>query len=300
MPDLFLYRVWCEVEQMYYEIWSTTPPQVCPNNSAHAIDTTKTTFVDQQLETEKRDPSGRLRVQQSSRPLGTRVHFTSAGDDLNNLADVGGGDRLRFDHAIGDDTTHLVYADFNTIENETYIHEGYLSWKGWNFDDITIEVVPRIVTTVAGTNTDYYVNPSTPYIVLPSVMAGGAGNVTINESLEDPITPGLVYIPDAGDPQFGKPPAYWNADWNSTTKKFENISAAPNGDGRYNIFTEEIVFSRFANKLTFVNDGFLRLKTSDTDMVGHGMRVRATINIVGDDHVCSGSCVLTMHREKSC
>jgi len=302
MSDLFKYRIWCDTENMSYTTWAETEPLVCPNNIAHDIDANKTAIVDTILEDEKRDTSGKLRVHQTSRPLGTKVHFTSRGDDPTNVGDVGGGASLTFHHRIGDDLSHAEYMDFNTIENKSYIHEGYISWTDCDFDEVTVEIVPRIVTTTPAADTGYFVNPATPYIVLPSALAGGVSNVDINEDLSDPTTPGLIYMPEAGDPQFGKSAAYWDADWNSTTKLFENIRPMPDGDGNYNIFTMEIVFSRFANKMLLVGSNAIHLKTSDTDMLGHGMRVRVTTVTNTDDdgdHEWHIGCILTMHRQKS-
>jgi len=305
MPDLYKYRVWCNVENMYYEIWGESTPLVCPNDSAHEIDETKTSILQFQEEGEKRDTSGKLRVHQTSRPLGTKVHFTSEGDDPSDVTLVGGGEKLSFHHSVGGNVQQIKHLDFNTIENLSYVHEGYISWTDCNFDQVTVDVVPRIVTTTpdANTGTGYFVNPAAPYIVLPSALAGGASNVDINEDLGDPTTPGLVFMPEAGDPQFGKPAAYWDADWNTTNKRFENIRPMPNGDGNYNIFTMEIGFSRFANHVQLVGNNAIQLKTSDTDKIGHGMRIKFTIdtNITmgdGDHDWCIG-CILTMHRQKS-
>jgi len=304
MPDLFKYRIWCDTENMSYTTWAETEPLVCPNNIAHDIDANKTVILETQLEAEKRDTSGKLRVHQTSRPLGTKVHFTGQGDDPSNINDVGSGEKLWFHHRVGDALQLIKHLDFNTIENLTYIHEGYVSWSGCDFDEITVEIVPRIVTTTvdANTGTGYFVNPAMPYIVLPSALAGGVSNVDINEDLTDPTTPGLILIPEAGDPQFGKPPAYWDADWNADTKLFENVRPMPVGDGNYNIFTMEIAFSRFANHIQLVGDNAIQLKTSDTDKLGHGMRARFTIDTNTDDdgdHEYHIGCILTMHRQKS-
>ena len=231
MPDLFKYRVWCTEENMFYEEWAEQEPVGCPNNRSHVIDSTKTTIVNQILQDEKRDSSGKLRVHQTSRPLGTKVHFAGRGDDITNILDIGGGEKLYFRHRQGDDIHHVKYVDFNCVENKTYIHEGYVNWKTCDFDEITVDIVPRTVTTTPGTDTEYFVNPAMPYIVLPSILAGGAGNVDIVEDLSDPITPGLVFTPEFGDPNSDpRPPAYWDADWNSDTKLYENITPKPSGD----------------------------------------------------------------------
>jgi hypothetical protein len=304
MITLNKYRIWCETEQMYYETWGETSPPACPNNSGHTIDSTKTTIVNSLTEEELRDISGKLRVQQSSRPIGTKIHFTGKGDHPEYVSDVGGGQPMKFDHHIGDSLTQIMYVDFNFVENRSFIHEGYVTWTGCKFDTISLEIVPTVTPTIPATNTPYFVNPAMPHIVLPKELAGGLSNVDITSDLTQPRG-GLIYMPQAGDVQFGRPPAYWNADYNKTTHLYENISPAPGGDGRYNIFTVEFAMSVFANELILMGENALLLKTSDTEELGHGMRVRITANThvnIDDnepDHDWGAGCMLTMHRTRS-
>lgn len=294
------YRIWCNTENMYYEVWGEIEPVACPNNAGHEIDTNKTAVVDSLTVEEKRDPSGKLRIHQTSRPIGTKVHFTSRGDHPDYVSDAGGGDLFKFHHHIGDDPTQVVYLDFNTVENKTFLHEGYLIWKGANFDSISLDIVPILTQIAPGENTDYFVNPAMPHIILPSILAGGAGNYEVTSDLSQPRG-GLVFMPQAGDPQFGRPPAYWNAEYNTSTHLYENISPAPGGDGQYNMFTVEFAMARFANDVLLLHDGFEHLKTSDTEELGQGMRVRATAttSLDEDDHDWSAACILTLHRARS-
>lgn len=304
MPDLFKYRVWCNTENMYYEIWAETAPAACPNNSGHDIDVSKITIIDSREEEEKRDISGKLRVHQTSRPIGTKIHFTSRGDHPDFVTNVGGGDQLKFNHHIGDPQDETIYLDFNFAENRSFVHEGYITWIGCKFDTITLEIVPVVTPVEPGSNTPYFINPAAPHIILPSILAGGAGNYNITSDLSHPRG-GLIYMPQAGDPQFGRPPAYWNAEYNKTTHLYENISPAPNGDGRYNMFAVEFAMSVFANEIILMGEDSLRLKTSDTEELGQGMRVRVTAHTHIDiennepDHDWSAGCVLTMHRTRS-
>lgn len=298
------YRVWCNTENMYYETYGETTPSICPNNSGHDIDLDRTTIVETFTSEELRDASGKLRVQQTSRPIGTKIHFTSHGDHPDYVSDVGGGEQMRFDHHIGDPLEQIVYLDFNFIENKSFIHEGYLTWTGAKFDTISLEIVPIVTNIAPGSNTPYFVNPAMPYIILPSMLVGGAGNYNITSDLSHPRG-GLVYMPQAGDVQFGRPPAYWNAEYNLSTHLFENISPAPGGDGRFNLFTVEFAMSVFANEIMLMGENSMRLKTSDTEELGQGMRVkviaRTHVDVEGGepDHDWGAGGVLTMHRTRS-
>ena len=303
MATLNKYRVWCNTENMYYEAWDEKAPVACPNNSGHDIDPDKTTIVTSLTQDELRDISGKLRTQQSSRPIGTKIHFTGVGDHRDYVTDVGGGAPMKFDHHVGDPLEENVYIDFNFAENRSFIHEGYVTWTGCKFDTLTLEIVPEVTPIVPGTNTPYFVNPAAPHIILPSILAGGAGNYDITSDLSQPRG-GLVYMPQAGDIQFGRPPAYWNAEYNKTTHLYENISPAPNGDGKYNMFTVEFAMSVFANQLVLMGENALLLKTSDTEELGQGMRIRITANTHvngGDDpdHDWCAGCMLTMHRTRN-
>jgi hypothetical protein len=98
------------------------------------------------------------------------------------------------------------------------------------------------------------------------------------------------------------PTAFWNADWNSETQRYENITPAPYGNGRYNIFAVEVIFARFINKIPLLSSGFIALNSSDTDQMGHGMRLKMTADTnkeTSQDHNWSVACIMCMHREKS-
>jgi len=240
------------------------------------------------------DSTGKLRFHETSRPLGTDTYFSSCGDDISDASKVGGGDScLKIRHAVGGGDSHSVYFDLNIASNETWLHEGYLSWLGFDGDMASLEIVNLPATTVAGTNTLY--NLYGGYLVVP---AAGDGTLDITSDLTDPRG-GLVYMPDSDE---GEPPlAYWNADWNPSTKQYENIAAAPTGDGRYNIFSLEIVLSRFVNKIALMGDGFMMLQSADTARLGQGMRLKLTVDrdTTVDDRVFSMTSIITFHRVRS-
>ena len=43
---VYQYRLYCETEDAYVEVWDTEAPTVCPNNNGHTIDTDSITVID--------------------------------------------------------------------------------------------------------------------------------------------------------------------------------------------------------------------------------------------------------------
>lgn len=241
------------------------------------------------------DQSGKLRVHQTSRRFGTRILWTGIGDDISDITTVGGGEPLIFSHLIGEQGPLFKYIDLNIIENQTYIHEGYMTWKDCLMDKLTLQIVPRTVTVsgVVGGNKTVYGG----YLVVPT--APGAGNYEVTSDLTAP-TGGLIYLPDGdtGDP----PNGYWDADYNIATHKFGNIRPNYTGTGRYHMFSYEIVFSEFVREIPLLASGFIALNSSDTDELGQGMRIKMiadTCTDIGGDHNWQLACILCLHREHS-
>lgn len=227
-------------------------------------------------------------VLQTSRPLGTQIYFTSEGDDDSDPTLVGGGEAISIVHATGDPTEQTKTIKFNIKENSTFLHEGYLIWGGAVFDSVSMSIVPEVTVTSAGTNT--FFNNYGP-IVIP---AAGDGTVIIAPEdimlVENPI--GIDFC--------DRKPGFWNADYNSTTHEFENITAAPLGNGAYNMFNTEIVLNRFVNKVLMLDDGFMMMQSAESVGIGHGMKFKFTTLTNGTDHNWKATIILTMHRQKTC
>jgi hypothetical protein len=234
----------------------------------------------------------KIETHESSRIPGTYTYYTGAGDNPNNIMDVGNGAMFILHHRNGDPTTQYLYIDFNVVENETWIHEGYMIWSGAAFDTITFEIVPRITSVTPASNT--YYNLYGGYLVVP---AAGDGTIQVTSDITT-HSGGLVEIPIDYDGNHIAP-AFWNADWNTTTKLFENISAAPLGNGKYNMFTVEVPLNRFVNKIPVLGDGFEMMQSADADKFGSGMRFRAKLETSMPDHYWNVGCILTMHRARS-
>lgn len=243
---------------------------------------------------EKRDQSGKLRVHQTSRKLGLRTMWVGVGDDQADPHAVGGGESFAMSF-IADATNPVTkYIDFNCVDNETWFHEGYLVWEGCRLDTITADMVTRIASVEASSGTDYDLYGG--YLIIPAASGTGTINVTSDITTH---SGGLIYMPDN---DLGESPvAYWNADWNTTTELYENIVPAPDGNGRYNMFATEITLARFVNEMILLGDGFMVLSSSDTDQMGHGMRLKltATPNISVAGHEWTVACTVCLHRESS-
>lgn len=237
-----------------------------------------------------RDKSGKLRVHQTSRALGTTTCFAGCGDDPSNIMSVGGGTDCVFHHNVGDATTQVYYIDFNIIENETWVHEGYLTWSTCKYDRVTCDVVPVVTNTVPGENTNYSIYGG--YLIIPSP---GTGDVNLASDITHPWG-GLIRMPlnDLGE----HPTAYWNADYNSSTKLYENINYAM-GDGQFNMFSSEVPTFRMFNRVPLLDNGFQELRTSDTAQLGHGMRFKITCETNGDDHEWGFAFTFVLHRKRS-
>jgi len=254
-------------------------------------------LFDVALPDEWRDRSGKLRVHQTSRRLGLGISWTGAGDDVSDITKVFRGEPLtfEFDTTTSGLGTLINYIDFNIVENETWLHEGYMTWKNCHFDKLTLKMVTRVTSmeTASGTNYNLYGG----YLVVPA--APGTGTINITSDITDPIG-GLIYIPDD---DLGNPPtAYWNADWNSSTKHYENITPAYTGNGRYNMFVAEVTLAEFASQIPLLSNGFIVLNSSDTDQMGQGMRLKMILepgDHNGSEEIVGIACILCLHREKN-
>lgn len=235
--------------------------------------------------------SGKVEVHESSRVAGTTTQFTGAGDDPSDITDVGNGELFMLKHRIGDPLTQYLYLDFNIVENPTWIHEGYIIWKDAAFDLISFEIAPIVPQYIVSSGTNYKLYNN--YLIIP---ANGDGNIEIQSDLSNPRG-GLVFMPS--DEVGNKSPGFWNADWNSNSKKYENITPAPYGNGDFNIFAFEVSLNRFVNKQIMIGDGFQRMRTADADRLGQGMRLRITGVTHEPDHDWFAGCVLTLYRERT-
>ena len=301
MADLYKYRIWCETESAYFSIWAEEAPTVCPNNNGHTIDESKTSITEENLdEGPKTGPDGKMMVYESSRPLGTKIYFTCEGDNNDNSHEVGGGSSTYIVHNVGDSTSQELYVDFNTVDNITYIHEGYVTWTGCKGDTLTMEFIPSVtpVTPSAGDSMfmlmDQYGQPS---LTEGFIIAPAAGNGNINVDTTSMV---LVSTVPSFDDGSDNDPGYWNSDFDTTTKQFGPITPNYTGEGRYNMFAAPVILKRFINKMTLIGNGFIQLQTAESEQVPHNIRMKITITTLTPDHEWSCSCLIVLHRKKTC
>jgi len=298
MADIFKYRFWCNTEAAVKEVWGENPPTQCPTNEAHTIDEDSITIIDQHLESNPTDISGKQWVHETARPFGAKINFTGSGDDPTNALDIGGGPRFKIQHTVGQSVDHSIVAYFNCVENTSYIHEGYVMWSNCEFDYISAYFVPRVCQYEGADSTA--VSPYFLYgdMILPYQTLGQPkGNIQMTYALEN-SDGGLVYTPFREDGT--RDPCFWDASWNTTTKQFENITPMPAGNGNYNLFGQEKMLYRMANKISLVGSGFERLQTADADQIGHGMGLKIIGTTDGEDHDWKAGITMVMFRAKTC
>lgn len=244
-----------------------------------------------------KDVSERPRTHQSSTPYDTSLCWTGQGDNVSVVSNVYDGQKMVFKHEIGDPISADLEIKWNILPNRTFIHEGYFQWYGCWADSVTFKVFGDTTATIPGTNTNYaiYNHPKFGEIIVPTA---GNGNIALAADITIPGN-GMIYMPDYYD---GSPPdGMWDADYNETTNRFENIRPADTMyQGRYHLFKTEPIFVNIANLIPLLNNGFMCLNSSDTKEIGHGMHFRFTMetetSLVADHEwwLCFFMC---MHRK---
>ncbi len=280
-----------ELSQSDSLLESISTSQVIINNGDNdlsKIDSLKYIF-DQDLNTRI---DGKLLVQSTSRKPGTSTYFSSEADNPNDVKNIGGGNKFDIIHYIGDSTNQSYIFDLNIIENPTWLHQGYVLFKNAFFDKLTFNIIPRYISVDSTSNTDFQLYNG--YLVIPA--SDSTGNITFDQTAILEPNGGLVYMPMSGNT---RPTAFWNADWNSITKKFENLQPAPYGNGIYNIFTYPVVLNRYVNKLSLLGSDIIKLATTEVKEIGHGMRIEIIAETYIPDHDWFASIILVLNRENT-
>ena len=257
--------------------------------------------------TRETDYEGKVLVHQTPTPVGATTYFTSAADDTSDPHAIGGGTRLWLRHISGEGDIPLDI-HINAANNKTWLHSGYAIWENSQWDCINMGVFAYGSTTQAGSNTLYNTlnSPGHPYHGKLIVPATGDGTLDVTALKLVGFYPG----PEEAASQ----PRYWNATWNPVTKQYDDITAAPSGDGEFNMFTEEMELFRFINQLIIngANSTPWFFMTHDTQRLGDGMFLRLTpVTTIEDggtttappgvisDHDWSLGVTLILHREKT-
>lgn len=220
-----------------------------------------------------RTTDNRIITKENSRPLLTNGCYTSVDDDPTNPYDVGNGThQVKLDHVMGQSMSVEFPQDFNVELNASYMFEGYSNWTNAKFDEFTFEIRTKATpyTLQAGTNFKRY---ST--LIIP---ADGDGDVTFN--LSTAYLCSVVPKTDTGL----YPMAFWNATFNPSTNQYENLTAAPLGDGKYNIFHTEVTLKRYINRHLMLGNGQFHFSTSDPSQLGTNLKLVYRLITGGPDH----------------
>jgi hypothetical protein len=284
-------------------------PTVCPNNNEHTIDDDTIEIIDTSYQASTTiSPllhyDNKPISHNSPRVDGTYTFITGRGDDPEDHKDVGYGEAMTLIHKEGNDDIIKTYsnvdykyckfyADFNCMNNISYIHDARLAFFDMKHDLASASIVPRVCTTEAGTGTPYRTVPyknKVDAFILPADFAGGpnTGNINITNFELVQVVPNMK-----GEIGVG----YWNADYDSDTGVFSNITPAP-GNGSYNMFAEEVYLAKFVNDIILAGDGTLGVGSKDVDRIGNGMRFKICLKVRNSsDHDCSMSVSMRMYRQ---
>ena len=263
--------------------------------------------ADAEPPTRETNYEGKVYVHQSPTPVGATTYFTSTADDPSDPHAVGGGSRLLMRHIAGEGDIPLD-VHINAANNKTWLQSGYAIWEGAQWDYMDMGVYAYGSTTQAGSNTLYNTlnDPGHPWHGKLILSAAGDGALDVTA----PKLVGFYPNPDEAASQ----PRYWNATWNPATKQYDDIAAAPGGDGEFNMFTEEMKLFCFINHIIVngTNSAPWLLLTHDTQRLGDGVFIRFTpVTNIEDggtttappgaisDHDWSVGVTLVLHREKT-
>jgi len=242
------------------------------------------------------DKEGKLFVHQTSKDIGMTTYWTGRGDDHTNIYDIGNGEHFTLINFPGEPSATIKYMDLNTLDNKTSLHEGYFFWDNAQMGDYaSLSIVTNTVTTEPAENTNFNIYGG--FLVVPALP--GQGTVQVTSDITNPCISGGSLVKVYTDETGYRPPAYWNATYNKTTRLFEDIHPAPNGDGFYNMYSIELEVNRFVNSLPLFNSGVQRLQSSDSVPFPHGMRLKLEIETTNDDHEWCVGGMITMHRQKT-
>lgn len=245
-----------------------------------------------------RNKDGKVSVHDTSKSPGLYVYWTGRGDNFDN-GYVGNGEPIILSHRVGESKSQIKYIDFMCLDNKTQMHEGTIVWTGAQMGDSgSCSMVTSVMPTEPGENTNFNLHDG--YLIVP---ATGDGTLQVTGDMTN-IDPRLGCFVEMVPDEVGEvTPAFWNADFNPTTMKFENITPAPNGDGQYNLFAVEVTVSRFVNHLNLLGEGVVTLHSNDSDEMTHGMRLLHHINTSEldgiDDHDWQFSVCLTLQRDRT-
>jgi hypothetical protein len=207
------------------------------------------------------------------------VLWTSAGDDLTDLADgIGKGEILQFNLKPEDDY-QVRTAAFNPFHGDTYIHEGYLNWTGGGEGD---HITGDIIATAT---------PMQPYANLDMIIED-------NWIKYSPGGPGTGTHGLGGSPTLIKRAFSGDGDWDYSSA----LGLRPNFEatGMFKISDIDRTVHRFVNRVATFGDsnGYVRLVSEDTSYMAPGYIIQVECHNVSGSEWTAG-IMLTLYRERT-
>lgn len=229
------YRVWCNNEQQWIEVWSPSEPTTCPHDgNDHTIDDNKTVIVETVTQLfPMSDIGDKIAVHSSPKPIEatntTYAVWTGAGDDIESDPPIiGDGDLLHYSFTPG---VASIAKDlkFHPSFGKVWVHEAYVRYSGAGSGDyVTAFVVVPVSQLQPYANLFLYVD---------------ADNWVKSVPLDGSITPthGFAATPYLMPRTFSH-----DGDWDYDG---ENLIPNYNGTGGYKISSIERIIHRFVNKI---------------------------------------------------
>lgn len=280
---VYKYRVWCDTDSKYVEVWGEAAPTVCPENDAHSIDPVKTAIIDSVTQDFPiSDLDGKkLSVHESTKPAidgaATYSVWTGAGDDPQTGA-IGEGETLAFAMSQG---VASVSKDvtFDPSHGRVWIHEGYLRYNGAGAGDyVSADVVASATNLQQLANLDLIVEDNW---IKPA--PGGAGTGT-----DGWADANLALIPRT----FSK-----DGDWD-----YDGVSVTPNlaGNGGYKISDIERIVHRFINRIPCLGDcpTYFSMSSEETTELPGSYHLRITFHNVSDSN-WTASVLIEIYRQRT-
>ena len=254
------------------------------------------------IEDHEVDHQNKLFVHQSSRPLGTDTFYTGEDDfgqilsffyTQGKFTSVHQNSAIETDEEDPEkDKSCSAYYEFNTFNNDTYLHEAIVQWEKCRTEFITCQIVPKVTPTIPGSYTNWYMYPNG--VIVPSEAHGNielAGQVCPIEMTPDQDT-GI------------RTPGYWDIEYNEDSTDFDYTTLAfnPDGEGVYNLFGMEVPLASFVRRIPLLGStsSWNILPSSDTAKIGKGMRIKMKIDasVHTPDHDFIICISFIMHRQK--
>jgi len=218
------------------------------------------------------------------RILGTHLVFSGVSDAVDeDEISIWDGDKFKFHHKVGE--TDLVKEfTFHTIENITTLNEAIVSWKDCDFDEVTIEILPKKTTYEVGVNTNFQSYGS---IIVPVT---GTGNIT-------PIK--MEFVNGTIDELGNKSPGFWDATWDTVNHEWTNIIPQPSGSGAYNLFIADVVLYTLAKDILLLDSGIIKYGTNEASLYLHDTKLRISAKTNLPDHEWKLALNFVLCRQKT-